>query len=201
LPRSGQGGSERHISLVLTTAWLTGLSGVEQCAFGGRSRISKPPPSATRPRLRPCLFNYLTSTAKEQNGSFSTNLVPFALPKRRVDGCRGLAVVRMEHVGVDRKSDTRLGVPQAFADGDNVDVAGDQLRGVGVPQPMKRDLGHTKTLGDIAPIGRDGAGAERAALQVAEQRIVRASLPSPSNNRVSKSCLRCTSHRRFPARA
>ena len=113
-----------------------------------RARFSKPPPSATRPRLRRCSFKHLSMGADRTNLNFATAL----LPKGRVDCHRGLAVIGMEHVGIDRKCDARLGVPQALADGDNIDIARDQLRGVSVAQPMKRDLGHTKALSDIAPI-------------------------------------------------
>src|SRR5262249_23143802 len=44
---------------------------------------------------------------------------------------------------------------------------------------MKRDLGHTKAFRDIAPIGRDGARARWAALQVTEQKIIWREPPLP----------------------
>ena len=113
-----------------------------------RARFSKPPPSATRPRLRTSKFNDLAQALDRTNVNVATALLPTGC----VDCHRGLTVIRMEHVGIDRKCDARLGVPQALADGDNIDIARDQLRGVSVAQPMKRDLGHTKALSDIAPI-------------------------------------------------
>src|SRR5262245_23959073 len=96
----------------------------------------------------------------------------------------------MEHGGVHGKRDARLGMSKALADGNNIDVAGNQLRGVGVPQSMKRNLGHAKALSYIAPIGSLGRSGPPSRL--ANSRSSDASLPCPSNSRVSKSCLRCS---------
>ena len=72
-----------------------------------RARFSKPPPSATRPRLRRCSFKHLSMGADRTNVNFATALLPTGC----VDCHRGLTVIRMEHVGIDRKRDARLGVP------------------------------------------------------------------------------------------
>ena len=81
------------------------------------------------------------------------NIATELLPKRRVDGRCGLAVVRMKHVGIDRKRDAWPGMAQAFADGDDINIAGDQLRGVGMPKGVKRDVGYADALGEVAPVG------------------------------------------------
>ena len=54
------------------------------------------------------------------------NIATVLLPKGRVDGRGGLAVVDVEHVGVDRKRDARLSVAQAPADSDDVYAASNQ---------------------------------------------------------------------------
>ena len=72
-----------------------------------RARFSKPPPSATRPRLRTSKFNDLAQALDRTNVNVATALLPTGC----VDCHRGLTVIRMEHVGIDRKCDARLGVP------------------------------------------------------------------------------------------
>jgi hypothetical protein len=40
--------------------------------------------------------------------------------ERRINGCCGLAVVGMKHVGVDRKRDVRFGMPKSPGDSDEL---------------------------------------------------------------------------------
>ena len=72
----------------------------------------------------------------------------------------------MEHVGVDRKGDIRLGVPEPLGDGNNIDAAGDELAGVRMSECMEGDLRHANAGGNFTPIRGHFAGPQRTTLEV-----------------------------------
>ena len=70
---------------------------------------------------------------------------------------------RCKHVGIDRKGDARLGVAEALRDRDDINPAGDQLAGMGMPQRVERDLWHPNAFGKVAPVRRHSTGPRDAA--------------------------------------
>ena len=60
----------------------------------------------------------------------ATDLLPF---QGRINGRSTFAIVGSEHVRIDAQRDARLGMPEALADGDNIDPASDQLGRMRVP--------------------------------------------------------------------
>src|SRR4029077_8906600 len=96
--------------------------------------------------------------------TFGTELAPDWHPnvwKKRQSARQGriycggcLAVVACKHIGGDGKRDAWLRMAEAVADGHDVDTtARDELAGMGVPQPMERELRHANSPGEGAPVG------------------------------------------------
>ena len=68
----------------------------------GRNRLSKPPPSATRPPLRTCIFNDLGSRP-ERIWTLPPHCYPRPVESRPIDRRVCVAVVGCQHVGADRR--------------------------------------------------------------------------------------------------
>src|SRR5262249_6262229 len=114
----------------------------------GMTTASKTVAFATFPLRTHKQVNGLARDAGEQTFYFATGLLPFHC---RIDRRRRLAVVLAEAMRVDAQGDCRRGMAQALADGRDVHPGVDQLRGVGVPQSMKRNLGHSNAGSEPPP--------------------------------------------------
>jgi hypothetical protein len=86
-----------------------------------------------------------------------------------VDRRCGLAAILPEHMGIDLQRDARIGVPEALADRHDVHAGVDELRGVRVPQAVKRHTRHVKALGGVVPSRRHRIRRWHCAVDVGEQ--------------------------------
>jgi hypothetical protein len=77
-------------------------------------RIGKPPPSATRPPLRTCVFNDL-GARPGRIWTLPPNCYPRPVESRPIDRRLCVAVVGCQHVGVDRRPVPARNFPAGIA--------------------------------------------------------------------------------------